>query len=111
MTGNSSIVCQNSIRIGKDCLMSWDVLVMDSDFHQIIDRRTGKEMNPAKEIVIGEKCWICCRCSVLKGAEIGNHTVLASGSKIAKAIQGSNCVIGVIDGCQKTILNDIDWIE
>ena len=35
VTGNSSIICQKEISIDKDCLISWDVLIMDTDFHPI----------------------------------------------------------------------------
>ena len=35
MTAESTIVCAKEIRFGRDCLLSWDILVMDTDEHPI----------------------------------------------------------------------------
>ena len=39
MTAESTIVCAKEIRFGRDCLLSWDILVMDTDEHPIFQRR------------------------------------------------------------------------
>ena len=35
VTGDTSIICKKSISIGHHCLLSWDCLIMDTDFHKI----------------------------------------------------------------------------
>ena len=43
--------------------------------------------------MIGEHVWITCRNTVLKGAIIGTHFVLAAGSVIAIDFPGTNQLI------------------
>lgn len=33
VTGGSAIICDYAISFGKNCLLSWDILIMDTDFH------------------------------------------------------------------------------
>ena len=39
MTAESTIVCAKEITFGDDCLLSWDVLVMDTDEHPLYNNR------------------------------------------------------------------------
>ena len=41
MTAESTIVCAKSIRFGNDCLLSWDILVMDTDEHPLFGLGTS----------------------------------------------------------------------
>lgn len=59
MSAESSIAACNSIVFGDNCLISWDTLVMDSDFHKIFDEN-GLEINAPQEVVIGDNIWIGC---------------------------------------------------
>lgn len=105
ITGRTDIVCQNRIVIGKDSLLSWDVLLMDTDFHKIVNEQ-GKQTNEHKEIVIGEHTWVGCRCTILGGAKISNDTVIAAGSCITKAFHDKQVLIGGVN----TVLKDkIKW--
>lgn len=69
LTGNSSIICQKQISFGNDCLLSWEILLMDTDFHPCINEQ-NQIINPPKPIVIGNHVWIGCRCIILKGVGI-----------------------------------------
>ena len=35
--GNTTIICNKNIMINDDCLLSWDILLMDTDFHKILN--------------------------------------------------------------------------
>ena len=120
MTAESTIVCAKEITFGNDCLMSWDVLVMDTDEHPLFNRREttrretrdsspvprpevpclvsndmdNERINPDKPIVVGSHVWIGCKCILLKGAEVPNDTVLAAGTLLKSAFAGDNQVIG-----------------
>ena len=45
MTAESTIVCAKEITFGDDCLLSWDILVMDTDEHPLYNRHgtAGRE--------------------------------------------------------------------
>ena len=92
ITGASTIICLNHISLGKKALISWDVLLMDTDFHPIEDLENGKILNPDKPITIGDDVWIGCRASILKGSVIPNGCVVAASSVISRKLEKENCV-------------------
>ena len=93
MTAESTIVCAKEITFGDDCLLAWDVLVMDTDEHPLFDK-DNERINPDRPIVVGNHVWIGCKCVLLKGAEVPNDTVLAAGTLLKSAFAGENQVIG-----------------
>ena len=93
MTAESTIVCAASITFGKDCLVGWDVLVMDTDEHPLYDM-AGNRLNPNRPIVVGNHVWIGCKCVLLKGAEVPDNTVVAAGTLLKSAFEGECQVIG-----------------
>ena len=93
MTAESTIVCAKNIRFGNDCLLSWDILVMDTDEHPLYDKE-HKRINPDEPIIVGNHVWIGCKCVLLKGAEIPDNTVLAAGTLLTSAFSGEQQVIG-----------------
>ena len=107
ITGGSSIVCSKEISFGNDCLLSWDILIMDTDFHNIINTE-NQTINPHKAIKRGDRVWIGCRSIILKGVSICNDIVIAAGSKITKNINTAQCIIGN-DNNPKIIKKDIHW--
>jgi acetyltransferase-like isoleucine patch superfamily enzyme len=55
ITAESEIISNKKISIGDDCLISWKVLIMDTDFHKIFDKNTNELLNKDREINIGPK--------------------------------------------------------
>lgn len=103
ISSNSEIICKTRIEIGNDCLLSWDVLIMDSDMHKIF--QNGKCVNRAKPIVIGNHIWIGCRSSVLKGVRIADNTVIASSSVITRSCEEGGCVVS----SNRLLKQNISW--
>ena len=48
---------------------------------------------PAKNITIGENCWIGMNAMVLPGVILGNHTIVGAGSVVTKSFEKGNCII------------------
>ena len=92
-TAESSIVSVKNISIGNDCMFSWDILIMDTDWHPITDYKHNI-LNPPKSIRIGNNVWIGCRTTITKGTSIANGSIIAAGSIVSKNITESNCIIG-----------------
>lgn len=106
ITGNTSIVCSKSINIGNDVLISWSCTIMDTDFHRIYNIHNPQiQINEDKTIIIGDHVWVCANTMILKGALIGDNTVVAAGSCENKHISTGNCIIknGII------LKKDISW--
>lgn len=79
VSAESSIVAFHNVKFGNDCLLSWDVLIMDTDFHYITNS-DNEIINSPKPIVIGNKVWIGCRSLVLKGSVIPDNCVIGANS-------------------------------
>lgn len=107
-SGGSSIICNKEISIGDDCLISWDVLIMDTDFHFILNQK-GSVINPPTPIKIGKNIWIGCRCTILKGINIADNNVIAADSTITHSIEESNSIIGGKGDMLRVIKNNIQW--
>ena len=91
--GRTSIICYKGVAIGDNCLISWDNLLMDTDFHRIYeDENSNKRINPDQEIAVGNHVWIGCRCTILKGTLIPDNSVIAAGSTVTKKLEMSNAV-------------------
>ncbi|HET9403951.1 MAG TPA: acyltransferase [Burkholderiales bacterium] len=93
IAAESAIVAQRSIRIGNDVLISWDVLIIDTDAHPIYDA-TGNQVNAAMPIRIGNSVWLGCRALVLKGAEIADGVVVAAASTVTRPVLTPNAIVG-----------------
>lgn len=93
VTAESTIVCAKEITFGDDCLVSWDVLVMDTDEHPVMNA-ANERINPDKPIRVGNHVWIGCKCMLLKGAELPNDTVLAAGTQLRSSFAGGQQIIG-----------------
>ena len=106
ITAESTIVCAKEIRFGNDCLVSWDVLIMDSDEHPIYNKE-GECINEDRPIIVGNHVWIGCKCMLLKGAELPDNTILAAGTALRSAFHGEEQIIG---GNPPAILKrDVHW--
>lgn len=94
------------IEIGEDCMISSQVYISISDIHPIYDRTTGARINPARSIVVGRHVWLGLRSMILKGAHIGNGTIIAAGAMIS----GETPAHAVVTGPPMRVMrNDIVW--
>ena len=48
----------------------------------------------AKEVVIGENCWLGMNSIILPGVSLGDNTIVGAGSVVTKSFMDGNCVIG-----------------
>lgn len=106
ITSNTSIACFKEIEFGKDCLLSWDILIMDTDAHTIFNSDREK-INYDKKIEIGNRVWIGTRSMILKGAKIPSNCVIGANSLIASEYCQSNSII--LGNPSKIIKNEITW--
>lgn len=95
VSSNSTIQCYKKISFGRDIQFAWDCLVMDSDTHSIYDPE-GNWMNAPKEIVFGDKVWIGCRSTILKGTVIPSNTVVGACSFVTgQSFKEHTIIIGL----------------
>ncbi len=95
-----------SIKIGRDCMLGADIEIDTSDFHTIYDLETGQIMNPGKGVMIGSHVWIANGCGVLKGATIGDGSVIGAKSLVTGAIP-AKCVAAGVPA--RVIRSNVGW--
>lgn len=106
LNAESTIICYKQITFGKNCLLSWDILIMDTDFHHIYDNE-GNIINSPRPISIGDNVWIGCRNLVLKGSEIPSGSVVGANSTVTrKFTDGDSIYFG---NPAKIIKRNIYW--
>jgi len=106
ITARSTIVASKRVEFGRNCLLSWDILVMDTDFHDILNFE-GVVINEPTEIVIGNKVWIGCRTTILKGTTIEDNNIIGANSLITKKYFGKNQIIAGQPG--KILRDKVNW--
>lgn len=74
------IYAQKSIIIGNNTAVGWGSQIVDSDFHDIINKVTGQVYPQCKEVIIGNHCWICNSCSISKGTIIPDEVIVGARS-------------------------------
>lgn len=108
-SGTELAVCEGtSITIGEDCMFSNNISVRTTDSHSILDS-SGKRINPASDIRIGNHVWVGYEALILKGATIAQNTIVGSRSVVTKAsVAPPNSIIAGAPA--RTIKTDINWL-
>ena len=105
MTGDSKIFCAKKIIFGENCLVSWNVLIMDTDVHVI--KFSNSLVNKDEEINIGNNVWVSCNSVILKGTTIKDNTVIGASSLVNKKFDMGNIILG--GNPAKIVKKDIEW--
>ncbi len=85
----AEVIAWERVEIGRDCMIGWDVVIMDTDLHPVGDRPMEN-----KPVVIGDHAWIGCRSIVLKGVTIGEHAIVSAGAIVTKDVPPYTIVAG-----------------
>lgn len=80
-SGNLKIISENEILIGDDCMFSWDIQILDTDYHPIKDIN-NTIINYPSAIQICNHVWMGCNVSVFKGISIAENSIISAGSII-----------------------------
>lgn len=108
ISAESSIVCSKQISFGDGCLLSWDILIMDTDLHKIYDNNSKEQVNNSKDIIVGDNVWVGCRTTILKGVKIANGCVVAAGSVITKSCTEQN---SIYTDKKESLRTNICWVN
>lgn len=100
---------ESRLIIGNDCMFSYDIDIRTGDSHSIINRKTGKRINYAKNIKFGDHIWVASHCIFTKGAEIPSHSIVGTGSLVNKAFTEEHVLIAGRPA--KILKTDVDWLR
>ncbi|HWP46814.1 MAG TPA: acyltransferase [Candidatus Limnocylindrales bacterium] len=98
--------CEEAITIGDYCLISYDVVVYDTNAHSVDwkERRHRMEVGYpvgmeevarplTKPIEIGNDVWIGMRSLILKGAKIGDRVIVGMGTTVTGSVPEDSLVV------------------
>lgn len=93
VNGLTKILVASGVTIGRDCTFSWDVQILDNDFHTIT---VGGVEKPSKApITIGDRVWVGTRAVILKGVTVGDGAVVAAGAVVTRDVPPKSVVAGL----------------
>lgn len=91
MNSGSSIICAKEIELGNDVMMGRNIIIYDSDFHQMLDEH-GFIVNPPKKVNIQDHVWLVNNIVVLKGVTIGKNSLITSFLTVKKDVPENSVV-------------------
>lgn len=87
-------ISHNHIYFGSNCLIGWDCLFMDTDWHRLkyLDNRYTKGYGSIK---IGNDVWFANGCKIYKNTIVPNRTTLSANTILSEKLDiPENCIIG-----------------
>lgn len=87
--------CKN-ISIGKKCLISYSVTMVDHD-HDVFDPEIAPMdagITEGKEIFVEDECFIGAHSFILKGARLGRHCVVGANSVVTRSFPAYSVIAG-----------------
>ncbi len=99
----ATIYARKGIYIGANTAVGGNCKILDNDFHPIdaeerirlLQNVRGGEngdLIPAKEIYIGQNCFLGCNSIILKGTVLGNNCVVGAGAVVCGKFE-DDCII------------------
>lgn len=96
------------VKLGKDCMFSFNISIWASDTHQIIDNKTQEIINNNKKgVIIGNHVWCGTNCTFLKGTVVKDCSVIGAASVVSGKFDESNIIIA--GNPAKKIKSGINW--
>lgn len=90
---NCVFIDAGKIKIGKNALIGPGVHIYTVGHHMCKDKRKNK-MAYAKNVIIGDNCWIGGMVVICPGVTIGDNVIIGTGSVVTKNIPDNSIVSG-----------------
>lgn len=97
---SGTVICSASaVTIGERCLIGADVVIFDTEFHNLDPR--GRRYGEPKwdkisaPVVIGDDVFIGTRSMIMKGVTIGSGSIIGAGSIVSSDVPSNTIAAGV----------------
>lgn len=110
VSGRLRICCEHSVEIEDGCMLSWDVSLIDSDYHPVRNVE-GNIINNPRPIKIGKHVWIGCNSIILKGVSVADGCIISAGSIVRKGLDSTNSVYGMPSNMLQQLKCDVQWAK
>ncbi len=93
---NAVISACKKIEIGKRCLISYNVSIIDHD-HNVMQAGISPlegGITEGQEVIIEDECFIGAHSFILKGVRLGRHCVVGANSVVTKSFPACSVIAG-----------------
>lgn len=82
------------INIGENCMFSFNVDIRNGDSHTIYMQDSGKRVNWASNVEIGNHVWLGAHTQIIGGAQIGENSIIGIRSLVNGVISENSVAVG-----------------
>lgn len=90
-TSSLKLVCYKEIQFGADCLIGWENLFCDTDFHSVKQLSSNEKLTAFAPIYIGSHNWFAMKCTTLKGTKTPDNIIIGANSLLTKDYSNFSC--------------------
>lgn len=102
LNGFDQIICAERIEIGDDVAIAREVVIRDTDAHNIM----GDNHKKTKPVKIGNHVWIGAKAMIMKGVTIADGAIIAAGAIVTKDVPEKSIVAGIP---ARVIRENVEW--
>ena len=92
-SGGMTLMCEENIAFGDDCLVSWNTTIMDSDYHSTINLANESIKAKSAPIKIGNRVWLGLGSMILKNTIVADGCVIAASTVVTKSFLTPNTLL------------------
>lgn len=102
---NCHLRSAESIRIGDECSLGWNVQINTDDGHAIL--HDGEPVKRVGSIDIGNHVWMTSNTIVTKNVKVADGCIIAQGAVVSKSVTEPKSLVGGVPA--KVIRQNIEW--
>lgn len=108
-TADDHVVCRKSIQIGKNVLVGWSTIIMNTNFHRLKNKNGEFADGGQGDVIIGNNNWIASGCKIMQNAKTQANAVVAANSVLNRDYTdlGRNILIGGTPA--RLLKKDVYW--
>ena len=81
------------VTLGEAARLSWDVQILDSDFHSVT-HSDGSVSTPTRPVLVEDRAFVGANAMILKGVTIGRGAVVGAGAVVPRSVDPETIVAG-----------------
>lgn len=91
---NCNLICYYHVVFGENTHLGWDVTIMDTNWHKLLDLYSNTYIKMFASVRIGSHCWIGAKSSILQGTKLPDNTIVSYGSIVNIKLKEQHKLIG-----------------
>lgn len=98
----------SKLTIAENCMLSQDIYITTSDSHSILGSEEKLRKNFGKSVLVQSNVWLGRDVKILKGSNVGTHTIVAAGSIVVGELDANSIYAGIP---ARKIEDNVCWLR